>query len=283
VKVFGSGPLTLLMVHGYGCNQAMWRRMAPTLAERWQVVMVDLVGFGQSDFSAWTPTRYAGLDGHAQDLVEVLQHLKSVPLVTIGHSVGATICVLAELMDPALVAAHIMVAPSPCFADDGDYQGGFARRDLEALLARQEIDMFGWSERVAGLVMKQPGTHDLTMELVRSFCGAHPPAAKALARATFLGDYREAIAEVSKPTLIVQSLHDDLASVRVGEYMAERMPASTLRVIPTWGHCPHLLAPEACLLVIESFLEEQGAAGRLNIRGRSEGYDATRRTGLESL
>ncbi len=254
LQVQGNGPATLLMIHGYGCNQAMWRRMAPALSKRYRVVLLDLVGFGQSDFACWDAERYSGLEGHADDVAQVARCLGDQPLYAVGHSVGAMLAVIAELSDTSLFAAHVMVAPSPCFLNDGAYRGGFDRPALDDLLAMQTRDMRGWSNLVAGLVMRQPDMPDLTVELAESFCQAHPGAATALARATFLGDQRAALARLTKPTLILQSAEDDLAHVAVGQYMHEEMPASQLQVLVTSGHCPHLMAPDLCLRALEDFL-----------------------------
>lgn len=247
-----------MLVHGYGCNQAMWRRVAPSLAESHRVVLFDLLGFGNSEFAAWSESRHASLEGHAQDVLDLARCFGGDRTVLVGHSVGAMVGVEAELLDPHRFSAHVMVAPSPCFINDGNYRGGFDRDALESLLDGQQRDMRSWSNLVAGLVMKQPGTEDLTVELVESFCKAYPPAASLLARTTFLGDHRDAIAQVSKPTLILQSAHDDLADTAVGEYMHRQMPDGRLRVLESWGHCPHLVSPELCLAAIEEFLATLG-------------------------
>lgn len=109
-----------------------------------------------------------------------------------------------------------MVATSPCFFDDGPYRGGFERDALEALLASQQRDMHQWSAMVADLVMKQPKFADLSLEVAHSFSPADPKVASTMATSTILGDYRDETKDVRKPTLILQSAHDDLADVAVG-------------------------------------------------------------------
>jgi sigma-B regulation protein RsbQ len=56
VRVMGAGPATPVFAHGFGCDQNMWRLLAPQYAERFRVVLFDLVGGGASDVSASTPT-----------------------------------------------------------------------------------------------------------------------------------------------------------------------------------------------------------------------------------
>jgi len=53
----------MLFAHGFGCDQTMWRYPWPSFAEDHRVVLFDHVGFGESNPSAWSPDRYASLEG----------------------------------------------------------------------------------------------------------------------------------------------------------------------------------------------------------------------------
>ncbi|MBA2962008.1 MULTISPECIES: alpha/beta fold hydrolase [Ramlibacter] len=251
-----SGRTPLLFVHGYGCDKDTWRILAPHFAEDRTVVLLDLVGSGHSDLSAWRPHRYATLQGHADDVVEVLQELDLGPLVVVGHSAGAMIGLLVELAAPAAVRAQVMVGPSPCFINDAGYVGGFTRADIESLLETLESNYIGWSSNMAPVIMGAPRQPELTRELTRSFCGTDPEVARQFARATFLCDYRAQLPKLRSPTLILQSSDDLIAPVDVGETMHRAIPRSTLRVIDNVGHCPHLSAPAATVKAIETFLAE---------------------------
>jgi sigma-B regulation protein RsbQ len=254
INLMGSGSVTLLLVHGYGCNQSMWRQMAPVLADRYRVVLVDLLGFGDSDLSAYDQPRYDSLEAHAEDIAEIGRSLGTGPLVLVGHSVGGIIGLLADAKAPDAFAAHIMVAPSPCYRNDGAYQGGFDDSELDALLQSQEADWDSWSRLVSRLVMGLPDWQPLTGELLASFCRADRRAATQLARATFLGDYRDALPALKKPTLILQSTEDRIAPPAVGEFTSQAIAGSTLRLVPNVGHCPHLTAASECLREMEAFL-----------------------------
>ncbi|MGW6486752.1 alpha/beta fold hydrolase [Streptomyces sp. NPDC055056] len=56
------GPV-LLLAHGFGCDQNMWRLVLPTLAQNCQVVLFDYVGSGKADPAAWDERRYSSLEG----------------------------------------------------------------------------------------------------------------------------------------------------------------------------------------------------------------------------
>jgi sigma-B regulation protein RsbQ len=161
---------------------------------------------------------------------------------------------LASLRAPELIRAQVMVGPSPCYINDGDYFGGFGRSDIESLLQTMESNYLGWSSNMAPAIMGAPGRPELAVELTNSFCRTDPEIAKQFARATFLSDYRAELPRLDKPTLILQCSEDMIAPVAVGEYMHRVLPHSTLKIIDNVGHCPHLSAPSASVEAMEEFL-----------------------------
>ncbi|GGY79182.1 hypothetical protein GCM10010300_23650 [Streptomyces olivaceoviridis] len=64
------GPAVVL-AHGFGCDQNMWRLTLPALVEDYRVVLFDYVGSGRSDLSAFSEDRYGSLHGYARDVVDV--------------------------------------------------------------------------------------------------------------------------------------------------------------------------------------------------------------------
>lgn len=71
IQIQGEGPATMIFAHGFGCDQNMWRFMAPQFASRFRVVTFDLVGSGNSDLTAYDASKYAVLGGYADDLLEI--------------------------------------------------------------------------------------------------------------------------------------------------------------------------------------------------------------------
>ncbi len=253
VHVAGKGP-PMVFVHGFGCDQAMWRFLAPHFAETHTCILLDLVGSGRSDLSAYDPKKYATLDGYAADLCEVLAEVTDAPAICVGHSVSAMIGMLANLRSPDQFLAQVMVGPSPCYINDGDYVGGFERSDIESLLETLESNYLGWSSNMAPAIMGAPGQPELAEELTNSFCRTDPEIAKQFARVTFLSDHRADLPKLQAPTLVLQCSEDLIAPRSVGEYMKRTLPNCTLHVIENVGHCPHLSAPSASVAAIEQFL-----------------------------
>jgi len=244
----------MVFAHGFGCDQAMWRLVAPAFADDHRVVLFDHVGAGRSDATAYDPARYASLDGYADDVVALCRELGLRDVVLVGHSVSASIGVLAVRRAPELFGALVMVSPSPRYADDDDYVGGLTHEDIDGLLESLESNYLGWSAQMAPLIMGNPDRPELGEELAASFCRADPAIARQFAEVTFRSDNRADLAAVHVPTLVLQVADDAIAPVTVGRYVHEQIAGSTLTVLDTAGHCPHLSAPEETIAAIRSFL-----------------------------
>jgi sigma-B regulation protein RsbQ len=258
VHVTGDGAATMFFAHGFGCDQNMWRLLTPIYAKRYRTVLFDLVGSGASDLSAYDPKKYASLHGYADDVVEIVREFSVGPALFVGHSVSAMIGMLANLKAPSAFMAQIMIGPSPCYINDGDYVGGFGRGDIESLLETLESNYLGWSSNMAPAIMGAPDQPALGAELTNSFCRTDPEIAKQFARVTFLSDHRAELPLLTTPTLIVQCNDDIIAPISVGEYMQRQLPHSTLRIIDNVGHCPHLSSPSQCTQATDDFLAAEG-------------------------
>jgi sigma-B regulation protein RsbQ len=253
VHVQGKGQ-PMVFVHGFGCDQNMWRLLAPHFAETHKVILLDLVGNGQSDLKAYDRQKYSTLHGYASDLCEVLAEVTDAPAICVGHSVSSMIGMLANIQCPDQFLAQVMVGPSPCYINDGDYVGGFERSDIESLLETLESNYLGWSSNMAPVIMGAPDQPELAQELTNSFCRTDPEIAKQFARVTFLSDHRADLPKLQAPTLVLQCSDDIIAPRCVGEYLQRTIPNCTLEIIENVGHCPHLSSPSASTLAMERFL-----------------------------
>jgi sigma-B regulation protein RsbQ len=244
----------MLFAHGFGCDQNMWRHVAPAFAGEHRIVLFDHVGAGGSDLSAYEPGRYAALDGYADDVLEICAELDLERVIFVGHSVSAMIGVLAAKREPERFDRLVLVGPSPRYVDDGDYVGGFSADDIEGLLEALESNFLGWSGQMAPVIVGNPDRPELGEELTNSFCRTDPEIAKQFARVTFLSDNRADLPTVRTRSLVLQCTDDVIAPQAVGEYVHERLPDSELVVLEATGHCPNLSAPEETIAAIRAFL-----------------------------
>lgn len=264
-NVHMSGPddaPAMLFAHGYGCDQNMWRLVAPRFEKNYRVVLFDHIGAGGSDLSAYDPARYASLDGYADDVIALCEALDLRDVTFVGHSVSATIGILAARKAPNLFSSLALIGPSPRYINDDGYVGGFSRTDIEELLASLDSNYLGWSSAIAPVIMGTPDRPDLADELEQSFCRTDPDIARRFAHVTFLSDNRADLAHVETPALVVQCSNDVIAPVAVGEFVRDQMPNASMVLLNATGHCPHLSAPEETADAIEQFLESLKRASR---------------------
>jgi sigma-B regulation protein RsbQ len=256
VTVAGRGTRPMLFAHGYGCDQRMWRLVAPAFDDDYRLVLFDHVGSGRSDLSAYDRAKYSSLHGYADDVLEICAALDLRDIVFVGHSVSAMIGALAAIKQPERFARLVLIGPSPRYIDDADYAGGFSEDDIRELLAFQDSNYLGWSGALAPVIMGNPERPALAEELTNSFCRTDPEIAKQFAAVTFRSDNRDDLPSVPVRSLILQCREDAIAPPAVGEYVHARLPDSELVVLDATGHCPHLSAPEETVAAIKAFLAE---------------------------
>jgi len=255
VKVTGrdDGP-PMLFAHGFGCDQHMWRFVAPAFEDEHRVVLFDYVGAGESDAAAYDPERYGSLDGYAEDVLDVCRALELEDAIFVGHSVSSMVGALAAAREPRRIGKLVMVGPSPRYIDDEGYRGGFTRADIEELLASLDSNFLGWSSAMAPVIMGNPDRPELGAELTESFCRTDPDIAARFARVTFMSDNRADLPEVRVPTLVLQCSDDAIAPEAVGDYVHRAIPGSRFVRLDAMGHCPNLSAPAETIAAIRAFI-----------------------------
>ncbi len=254
VKITGVGAKPMVFAHGFGCDQHMWRFVAPAFEQDYKVIMFDYVGAGQSDLGAYDRAKYGTLDGYAQDVLEICRELNLMAVTFVGHSVSAMIGILAAIEEPERFERLVLVGPSPRYINAVDYVGGFERADIEGLLEFLDSNYLGWSSTMAPAIMGNADRPELGQELTNSFCRTDPEIAKHFARVTFLSDNRSDLPKLQTKALILQCSEDLIAPESVGRYMHQSLPDSQFVLLKATGHCPNLSAPDETIAAMRAFL-----------------------------
>ncbi|MBJ6141917.1 alpha/beta fold hydrolase [Hymenobacter sp. BT559] len=256
VRVIGEGPQTLLFCNGFGCSQHIWRYLSTPLASRYRVVLFDYVGTGESDLGAYDWQTYNTLDRYAQDVVEICQVLGLREVVLIGHSVGATIAMLAASQAPSYFAKCVLLTASPCYLNKPGYYGGLSLEDVNQMLALLDVDQNSWANLFTGLLVAPEHVPSLGEELASYFCNLDSNVARHFARVSFLADNRADVSQLRLPTLLLQCADDAITPTEVSAFWMAHLPQATLMTLPAVGHCPHLSAPLETMGAIEAFLAQ---------------------------
>jgi sigma-B regulation protein RsbQ len=256
VNIIGQGEQVVMLAHGFGCDQKMWQHILSNFLEDYRIILFDYVGSGQSDLNAYSSQKYKDLKGYAQDVIDIIQDLNLENIIFIGHSVSSMIGAIAAIEYPEYFSKMIMVGPSPCYLNDGEYKGGFEREDIEGLLEMMEMNFTGWASYMAPIAMDEQSDHQLTKKLEYSFASSNPRVAREFAEVTFYSDYRKAIRNLEIPTLILQCSNDSIVPIEVGHFLHKQIKNSKLVIMDVRGHYPHVSQPIQTANIIKQYLHQ---------------------------
>ncbi len=255
VNIIGSGEQTIVLGHGFGCDQNIWQFITPYFENNYKIILYDYVGSGHSDKTQYDKKRYSDLHGYAKDLEEILDELKINDAIFVGHSVSSMIGVLASIHNPKYFKKMVLISPSPRYINDGNnYYGGFDKQDINEILTFMEMNFLGWASANASALMDNPDKPALAEQLKDTLSSEDPGIMKDFARATFLTDCRKEVSLVTIPTLIIQCSVDSIVPVEVAHYLNDNIKNSSLKIIEARGHYPHLSMPKITAECIVEFV-----------------------------
>lgn len=246
-----SSDCTLVFGHGFGCDQQIWRQVAPAFSAQAQVVLFDYMGCGQSDLSAYDAGRYQSLNAYADDLLLLCEALELEQVVFVGHSVSGAIAMLAAIQKPELFQQIIAIGPSPCYLNQSpDYSGGFDVADISTLLEMMERNFFEWAEYLAPVVIGHAADQDTVKELKQTFLRADPLISRKFAEVTFYSDIRPYLASIPVPVTVLYCAADVIVPVEVIQYLERHIPRCKTIELDAAGHYPQLTNPAAVIQAI---------------------------------
>lgn len=238
----GSGP-PLLLIHGIGGDADEWAFCFESFSTSHRVIALDLLGFGRSDKPLISYTIEA--------LVEVVQHflraLKIDRVCLIGNSLGGWIAASLALKRSELVEKLILVDAAGVWGNATNFPVDLRVSSLKHL--REVFRMLFYDKTLA------------TEELVDTAYRQHLERGDGYAIESVLRNVSSGqehldavIGDVEVPTLIVWGEQDELIPVSTGRLMHQRIPGSSLMVIPHCGHLPALEKPAQLVDAVLQFL-----------------------------
>ncbi|SNT28168.1 Pimeloyl-ACP methyl ester carboxylesterase [Ekhidna lutea] len=99
-KSYGNGEIAVLFVHGWCINQTYWDSQVDALKSDYQVITMDLPGFGQSGMNKekWT------IEGYGEDVNALIDQLKLSNVVLVGHSMGGNVILESAVKNRKVIA-----------------------------------------------------------------------------------------------------------------------------------------------------------------------------------
>lgn len=265
----GTGPPTILLLHGFAANRASWAMLRGPLAERARVLTVDRPGWGASGLPEGDEARrrVPSPAGEARLWLDVADDLGAGPLVVVGHSAGGAVAAEVALAAPDRVVGLVLLD-----AAIAEILGPPA--SALALARRPDVNAFGRRVTVAaaprawrwflGSTYQQPAR--VPAEILDAYGEAIAGPAWVetmweMARLVEPDDLHDRVRDLEVPTLVVSGRQDRMVPPGVADHLAELIPRAHLVLVDDAGHCPHEEQPAEVLAAVEAFLDLVRPAG----------------------
>jgi pimeloyl-ACP methyl ester carboxylesterase len=259
-----SGPVVCLL-HGGIIDAAhlSWGAAIEALADDFQVIALDLLGYGESEIPdiEYSTALHVDVVGAFLDAIDV----GSANVV--GVSLGGSVALGLALGEPEKVDRLVVVDSFGLGRDlpNGDLSYALSRVPA---LNRLSVALLRRSRRLAraslGAILYDPDA--IPDELVDAFYSHLQRPGVGLAFRRWRGQevtregyrtvYVDRLGEIDAPTLVLHGAADELFPVAWAERAAERLPEGDLRVFEECGHWLPREKPAACNEAIATFLRE---------------------------
>lgn len=257
----GSGDPPVVLVHGFGASNHFWRHWIPRLAERHAVHAVELMGFGSA---AAPPGGDYSPRAQAGHLAELLRRLPGGPPVLVGHSLGASVVVLAALRladeGGAVPLAGLVLISAAAFNQRLPRFLGLARKrgigefflvappprwalraGIRTIVARKEMVTGEQVEGYRTPLLRR----DRRRAILRAARQIPPEEAEELAKR---------YPELDLPALVLWGEEDPVIPPASAARLEKLLPRSRRVMLPGVGHLPPEEDPRASLEVVMGFL-----------------------------
>jgi len=219
-SVNGTGAKTVLLVHGWTCDETTWTEQVPVLAKQYRVVTLDLPGHGQSD----SPKDLKfSMDLFARAIESVRKQIKVDRIVLVGHSMGTPVITEYARLYPEHTSALVIV--------DGVTGGNPQRERRRGAMMAGDDGPKNREAMVRGMFSAST-TPALQARIMKMMMAAPEATAVGALDATFdATTHEQGILHVS--TLAVYADHSRLAD---RSYLEAHFPGLEYTEIPGTGH-----------------------------------------------
>jgi pimeloyl-[acyl-carrier protein] methyl ester esterase len=260
IEVTGSGE-PLLLIHGWGMHGGVWTEVAQRLAADFQVLSVDLPGYGFSvgrDSSRHQHSVGMDPDPQLHAVVAELSSRFTGPLSICGWSLGGIIAQHWAAYEPEKVKRLILVASTPCFAEREDWQFGMPQETLAQFGAELEKNPAATLRRFIALQLRgSENERELLGQLRERLFSRGEPDTGALRGGLEIlrdADLRATLPEISQPTLLIAGERDKLTPPEASYFLAQAMQNARVVEVAGAAHAPFLSHSEQFVETVKGFL-----------------------------
>ncbi len=248
--------LPIVMLHGWGMNLRVFDPLRAELASR-ETWAIDLPGHGRS------PWWFEAAEFEVQQ--QAVLALLPPRCVLLGWSLGAKLAMAIAATQPQRVAALVLIAAAPKFAQGADWPHGMAAQAMRAFDAVLAQD---WQRTLQDFIALQlrgsrnAGESLRVIEMALAEQGA-PRREALLAGMALLDrvDLRELVPRIVQPVLLIAGQNDRVTAPDAVRWLANSLPHATLFEVPRAGHAPMVSHHVEVAATIRDFLDHLPGGG----------------------
>ena len=245
----------LVLIHGFPTSGHLWNEVVPLLPPGHRTVVLDLLGYGRSD---WPGAAGLGVHAHADRVLALMDALGIREAAVIGHGLGGGVAQSLAVRFPARVSRLALV--SAVAFDAWPTQRARMYRRLAALgrlLPPSWLQSIVRTSFLSGYANPAQGAHSLEL-YARAFDGTDGRDAllnhvRAL-RPDETAALAPRLAALRCPTAVVWGRGDPFLPVALGERLRDAIPGASLDVLPTARHYVPEDTPAALSAVLAHLL-----------------------------
>lgn len=243
-RIVAGSPKTLVLIHGLGTSSSTWVRVLPRLDPAWNVLAIDLPGFGFSQIKSGPP--FASLEELHQSVKTFITKKVSGPFVLLGHSLGGWLAARFAVEHPENVEHLILVDNAGILCEETLEQGRAFQvdsiADLRALLSKIWM-RYPWLFRpFYPAVLK-----DLKKRHVAAFV-------QSIHVDDFLNGH---LGNLAMKVSIIWGKQDRLISMNAVEILKQSIPHAEVHLVDRCGHVPQLEHPNKFAAILREILRQQ--------------------------
>lgn len=242
------GHSPLVLIHGWGSDSSVWRELIPLLQQRFDVISVDLPGFGASPPCSW----------QLEELLRQLADTLPEKVILAGWSLGGMVATAFADQYPQRVEILITMATNPSFVCRDDWPHAMAAPLFQAFRDYFQRDEINCLKQFAALQVKGDSLERNTLRALRGLPVNSPHSGWGDAL-QLLGslDNRQALARLTVPSLHLFGAADQLVPVTVAEDICRSNDSLAIHIFDDVAHVPQLSAPDRLAQAMIQFVEQQ--------------------------
>jgi pimeloyl-[acyl-carrier protein] methyl ester esterase len=231
---------TIVLLHGWGLNSKVWQPWAEKLSQNYQVILVDLPGFGQSGQCLLA-------DYQLSSICELLNNTIQKPALYVGWSLGGLVASQMAIQYPQKVQALVTVASSPHFVQTDDWPGikPLVLRSFYQQLAKDSDQTIANFLKIQA--MGSPSIRQEIKQLQQLILSSPQPSVTTLKQSLALlenTDLRPQLSKITQPFLRVYGKLDTLVPKAVIPKVDVLAPSSDVIVFDKASHAPFMSSLE---------------------------------------